>query len=90
MPLVGTGGGENCIDDGHVGDAFFEGDGDGDVFEDGAGEGVALEGVLVGGGEGFGFYAGAEDVAAVVDEEACGAVGRGIEGISISMRPFVP
>ena len=80
MPLVGTGGGENCIDDGHVGDAFFEGDGDGDVFEDGAGEGVALECVLIDDGESFGGDAGAEEIAAVVNDDACGAIGRRVIG----------
>src|ERR1700685_1074660 len=80
FPLAGLGGGEDGFDDGHVGNAFFEGDRDGSALEDGAGEGVALERVLIDGGEGFGGDAGAEDVAAVVDEDACGAFARRIEG----------
>ena len=79
LPLAGAGRSKNGVDDGHVGDAFFEGDGDGGAFEDGAREGVALERVLVDDGEGFGGDAGAEDVAAVVGEQACGAIGRGVE-----------
>ena len=71
---------EDGVDDGHIGDALFEGYGDGCAFEDGAGEGFALEGVLVAGGEGFSGDAGAEDVAAVVDEEAGGAFAGCVEG----------
>jgi hypothetical protein len=80
LPLAGLGGGEKGFDDGHIGDALFEGDGDGCALKDGAGEGVALQGVLIGGGESFRGNAGTEEVAAIVDKEARGAVGWRVEG----------
>ena len=80
LPCVGGGGEGEGVEDAHVGDGGFEGDGDFGVVEDGAGEGVALESVLVDGGEGFYGDAGAEEVAGGVDLDARGAVGRGVEG----------
>ena len=65
----------------HVGDALLEGDGDGGVPSRMAREKASPWRVYWShGGEGFGFDAGAGEVAAVVDEEARGAVGRGVEG----------
>lgn len=71
---------EDGFDYGHILDGVFEGDGDFGVFEDGSGEGVALKRVLVAGGEGFCGDAGAENVLAIVDEDAGRTVGWGVEG----------
>jgi hypothetical protein len=70
---------EEGFDDGHIFDCVFERDGDFGVFEDCFGECVALQRVLIANGEGFGGKAVAEEVFAIVDEEACGPVWRRIE-----------
>ena len=55
------------------------GDGDGCVVENGFGEGIALKGVLVGGGKSFNLDVRAEEVGAGIDEDARGAVGRNVD-----------
>ena len=60
--------------------ASSSGDRNFSVFQNGFGERIALQGVLIADGEGFRGDASAEEVAAVVDEEASGAVDRRVEG----------
>jgi hypothetical protein len=53
LPLSRFAGAEDGFDDGHIGDGLFQWHGDFAAFEDGTGEGIALHGVLVGGGKFF-------------------------------------
>ena len=78
--MTGFGGVEDGLDDRHVLDGVFDGNGDFRVFQDSLGEGVGLQGVLIADGKGLRRDTAAEEVAPVVDEEARGAVGRRVEG----------
>src|ERR1035437_2888860 len=80
LPLTGFGGVEDGLDDSHVLDGVFDGNGDFSVLQNSLGEGVGLQGVLLADGKGLRRDTAAEEVAPVVDEEARGAVGRRVEG----------
>src|SRR3954463_15435214 len=79
-PSARFGRAEHCLDDGHVGDCVFQRHGHFAAFENRLGEFVALDGVLIGGGEFLGHDAAAEDIAGLIDEEARGPVLGGVEG----------
>src|SRR5208282_5046138 len=79
LPFAGDCGVEDGIDDGHVRDGVFDRDGNLRVFEDGPGEGVALQCVLVAGREGFGGDSAAGKIARGVDENASGTIWRRVD-----------
>jgi hypothetical protein len=80
FPLPRLSGAENRFDHGHVFDCVLQRNGDCDGSADGLGEDVALNRILVAGGEFFRDDAAAEQIAAVVDEDAAGTVVGGVEG----------
>ena len=78
--MARVGGVEDGVDYGHVPDRVFDGDRDFSAFQNGFGEGIALQGVLIAGGEGLCSDAAAEQISTVVDKEASGTIHRCVEG----------
>jgi hypothetical protein len=70
---------KDCFNYGHVLNGVLDGDGNFSVFQNGFGEGITLQSVLIADGEGFSGDASAEEVTSIVDEEASGAVNRHVE-----------
>ncbi len=70
---------EDCFDDGHVLDRVFDSHGNFAAVQNGLGESIALERVLVADGKRFRGDAASGKVAAVVDENASWPVGRSVE-----------
>ena len=71
---------KNRVDYCHISNTRFEGYGNLGVITDCAGEEIALGRVLVAFRNLVGFDAGTGDVAAVIQKNAAGAVGRRVEG----------
>src|SRR5208337_1306098 len=80
FPLARVGRVEDGLDYSHVFYGVFDRDGNFSVIDNRFGEGIALQGVLIADGEGFGGNAVTEQIAVVVDEEAGGTIHRCVEG----------
>src|ERR1017187_2662595 len=80
FPLARVGRVEDGFDYGHVLDGVFDRDRNFGAIDNRFGEGIALQGVLIADGKGFGGNAVTEQIAAAVDQEAGGTIHRRVEG----------